>query len=193
MVMKRVVFVVTLLGVVFAHNLNAKAEVLWLDDPAKKTIFEKALADLEKNYISAEAHTRRMMRSVLGIYVDDLSLEYDENKYKIFVDMRARVVLSKNVPKSCKALISKSKKQLFGTGVKEKLLEYFPSVDEKDLRYFIKFRGEVTTYAVKGHGGEVKQVDMEEDIADMPVGAEVIKRIMCTNSVLSDKVLYYKN
>lgn len=173
-----------------AQALDAK--VLWLDDPSKRSIFEKGLYSLTKRFEESETQTVRTMKNVLDIYIDKQSVHYEDDKHKIFVDVFARVSRHKNVPKSCRALISKAKRVLFGTAVKENLKSQFSSIGDKDLRTFIKFRGKVETYGIKNSRGKMSPISPKIELDDLPSQARPIKTIMCTNNVLSDKVLFYK-
>ena len=174
-------------------SVVAEAKVLWLDDPQKRTLFEKVLSDMKKTFVDTEKRTKRTMMHVLNIHVDKQKIHYDESKHKIYIDMFARVSKARNLPKYCKALVSKAKRTLFGTAVKEKLLALFPSVDEKDLRYFIKFRGRLDTYGIVGADGSSSPVSTAIAFDDIPSRAEPIKTTRCTNNVLSDKVIFYNN
>jgi len=166
------------------------ANVIWLDDPKTKDIFEQGLEEMKDKLNSNSKTSKRMLWSVMNINLDKNELYFDDKTFKIYVEMEGRTLLKYNTPKACRTLIKKAKRLLFGTATKERLMNYFPTITFDDLRYFIQFKAKVSSWAIIDDSGKIEDIDPDEDLEDIPEEATNNKTISCSNNVMSKKIFY---
>lgn len=176
---------------IFTNLTSAFAvNVLWLNDPDTRSIFENGLENMTDKFHNNHRRSKRMLWSVMNINLDEGNIYFNDEEFKIFVEMNGRTLLKYNTPRSCKTLISKSKRLLFGTAVKENLMEYFPIIEFDDLRYFVHFKAKVDSWIIMDSDGKVTDIDPDEDIEDIPEEAVKYKTTSCSNNIMSKKIFY---
>ena len=168
-----------------AENHDKRHEIIWLDKEPK--IFNKGFADMQERLEDEMKKTRSIFWRVLKVFVVEKEIVYDEEKHKVFVNIKARADKKTNNRRACNALISKAKKVLFGENHMEGLKKFFPGVEEKDLAYLMAFKTSIETLGVEdGKTGNLLVIDADEDEEDIPENAIVSKTINCRSELFSN-------